>query len=133
MSKIAAFLLLLCSNLVHGQSASQDLYPLDNPRQEAQFNHLLRDLRCLVCQNQDLSDSNADLAKDLKNQVWTMVQAGKTDSEITQYLTDRYGDFILFKPPVKTLTLLLWLGPGLFLLLGLLVFGKLFWKRTAHE
>ncbi|OEH47876.1 Cytochrome c-type biogenesis protein CcmH [Legionella parisiensis] len=99
-------------------------YPLDSAQKEAQFNHLLKDLRCLVCQNQDLADSNAELAKDLRNQVYQMVKAGKSDSEISDYLTVRYGDFILFNPPVKAVTLLLWFGPILFLLLGFVIFWR---------
>lgn len=98
------------------------LYPFDNPKQTAQFKHLLYDLRCPVCQNQDLADSNAGLAKDLRNEVYQLVSAGKTDDEIIRYLTARYGDFILFKPPVKAVTLLLWFGPLLFIMGGLLVF-----------
>lgn len=99
-------------------------YPLDSAKKEAQFNHLLKDLRCLVCQNQDLADSNADLAKDLRDQVYQLVKEGKSDTEISDYLTSRYGDFILFKPPVKAITLLLWFGPALFLLLGFLIFWR---------
>lgn len=99
-------------------------YPLDSAKKEAQFNHLLKDLRCLVCQNQDLADSNADLAKDLRNQVYLLVKDGKSDTEISDYLTARYGDFILFKPPVKAVTYLLWFGPALFLLLGFLIFWR---------
>src|SRR5471030_2315493 len=93
-------------------------YPLETAKQEAQFFHLLKDLRCLVCQNQDLADSNAELAKDLRLQVYQLVKEGKSDTEVSDYLTARYGDFILFKPPVKAVTLLLWFGPFLFLLLG---------------
>ncbi|HHF7367085.1 TPA: cytochrome c-type biogenesis protein [Legionella bozemanae] len=99
-------------------------YPLDSAQKEAQFNHLLKDLRCLVCQNQDLADSNAELAKDLRNQVYQMVKEGKSDSEISDYLIARYGDFILFNPPVKAVTLLLWFGPILFLLLGFVIFWR---------
>ncbi|QBR85326.1 cytochrome c-type biogenesis protein CcmH [Legionella israelensis] len=103
---------------------TNDLYPLDSAQKEAQFHHLLKDLRCLVCQNQDLADSNADLAKDLRQQVYEMVKKGKTDSEITGYLTERYGDFILFKPPVKPVTAILWFGPLIFLLSGFLIFWR---------
>ena len=105
------------------------LYPLDSVKQEAQFSHLLRDLRCLVCQNQDLADSNASLAKDLRQEVYELVKQGQSDDEIIHYLTARYGDFILFKPPVKALTALLWFGPLFFLLLGLLIFWKTCFKR----
>lgn len=99
-------------------------YPLDSVKKETQFKHLLKDLRCLVCQNQDLADSDADLAKDLRAQVYQMVKEGKSDCEISDYLTARYGDFILFKPPVKSITLLLWFGPILFLLLGFVIFWR---------
>ncbi len=112
---------------------ANSVYPLDSARKEAQFNHLLKDLRCLVCQNQDLADSNADLAKDLRNQVYQLVKEGKSDSEITDYLTARYGDFILFKPPVKTVTYLLWFGPVLFLLLGFLIFWRTCFASKASN
>ena len=104
--------------------ASAELYPLEDAKKAAQFNHLLKELRCLVCQNQDLSDSHAPLAKDLRQQVYEMVQADKSDNEIIQYLSDRYGDFILFNPPVKPLTYVLWLGPLLFLMIGAGVFFR---------
>ncbi|MCC5793037.1 MAG: cytochrome c-type biogenesis protein CcmH [Legionellaceae bacterium] len=104
------------------QEQAQTLYPFATLQQEAQFKHLLAELRCLVCQNQDLADSHAPLAKDLRDQIYDMVQAGKSDQEITGYLADRYGDFILFKPPVKPLTYVLWLGPLLFLLSGGFIF-----------
>ncbi|PWY54793.1 cytochrome c-type biogenesis protein CcmH [Legionella qingyii] len=113
------FLLFLCSSVW-----ASSIYPLDSAQKEAQFNHLLKDLRCLVCQNQDLADSNAELAKDLRAQVYRMVKEGKSDNEISDYLTARYGDFILFKPPVKAVTFLLWFGPLLFLLLGFVIFWR---------
>jgi cytochrome c-type biogenesis protein CcmH len=108
-------------------------YPLETPKQEAQFTHLLHELRCLVCQNQDLADSNAELAKDLRNEVYELVKSGKSDYEIVQYLTARYGDFILFKPPVKMVTSLLWFGPALFLILGLFIFWHTCLKRERRE
>lgn len=100
------------------------IYPFDSAKKEAQFDHLLKDLRCLVCQNQDLADSNAELAKDLRDQVYLLIKEGKSDSEVIDYLTSRYGDFILFKPPIKAITYLLWFGPALFLLLGFLIFWR---------
>jgi cytochrome c-type biogenesis protein CcmH len=93
-------------------------YPLDTPQQTAQFDRLLRELRCLVCQNQDLVDSNASLAQDLRNTVYQFVREGQSDDEIIHYLTSRYGDFILFKPPLRLKTTLLWFGPLLLLALG---------------
>ncbi|AHE66808.1 cytochrome c-type biogenesis protein [Legionella oakridgensis] len=112
---------------------ANSLYPLDTLRQEAQFNHLLKELRCLVCQNQDLADSNAELAKDLRAEVYQLVKEGKTDGEITGYLTERYGDFILFKPPVKSITALLWFGPILFMVLGIWIFWHTCMKRRSDE
>ncbi|MCL9683439.1 cytochrome c-type biogenesis protein [Legionella maioricensis] len=123
------FLILLFASL----SFANSIYPLDSAKKEAQFNHLLKDLRCLVCQNQDLADSNAELAKDLRLQVYQLVKEGKTDTEISDYLTSRYGDFILFNPPVKAVTLLLWFGPFLFLLLGFFIFWRTCFKRVSYE
>ncbi len=100
------------------------LYPFEQPKQEAQFTSLLKELRCLVCQNQDLADSNAGLAQDLRDEVYRLVKEGQSDHEIIDYLTQRYGDFILFKPPIKSITVLLWFGPVVFLMLGLLVFWR---------
>lgn len=109
------------------------LYPLSSEKKTAQFNHLLHELRCLVCQNQDLADSNAPLAKDLRDEVYHLVQSGQSDYEIVQYLTARYGDFILFKPPVKSITALLWFGPVLFLILGLFIFWQTSLKCKNDE
>lgn len=116
--------ILLFANLSHANS----MYPLSSAKEEAQFNHLLKELRCLVCQNQDLADSNAQLAKDLRLQVYQLVQDGKSDTEIYNYLTSRYGDFILFKPPVKAVTWLLWFGPFVFLMLGFFIFWRTSFK-----
>ena len=94
--------------------------PLD-AAQDARFHALLPDLRCLVCQNESLADSTAPLAQDLKYEVRGLVAQGKSDAEIKKYLTDRYGDFVLFKPPFDARTALLWLGPFLLALIGVIV------------
>jgi cytochrome c-type biogenesis protein CcmH len=125
--------LVIIAVLTISQSFANSVYPLDSVKKEAQFNHLLKDLRCLVCQNQDLADSNASLAKDLRLQVYQLVKDGKSDTEITDYLTARYGDFILFKPPFKAVTLLLWFGPILFLLLGFIIFWRTCFKQVSYE
>lgn len=77
------------------------------------------ELRCLVCQNQSLADSDADLAIDLRREIRTMIEAGKSDAEIRDFLATRYGEFILYEPPFSWLTALLWLGPVIFLAIGL--------------
>lgn len=128
MNYLLAIYLCFNTSLVIANS----LYPLTTTKQDAQFSHLLKELRCLVCQNQDLADSNAGLAKDLREQVYRLVKEEKTDGEIINYLTARYGDFILFKPPVKPLTAMLWFGPALFLLLGLVIFWHTCIKRSSN-
>lgn len=80
--------------------------------------HLAEKLRCLVCQNQSLADSNAELAEDLRKEVRAQVKAGKTDEQIVGYLVERYGDFVLYEPPFKTATALLWIGPFVLLAVG---------------
>ncbi|MFC5743502.1 cytochrome c-type biogenesis protein [Dyella tabacisoli] len=92
--------------------------PFKNHTEEVRFQHLTRELRCLVCQNENLADSNADLARDLRREVFEQMQAGKNDAQIKQYLVDRYSDFVLYDPPVKPGTWLLWFGPLLILLAG---------------
>lgn len=86
--------------------------------EEARYQTMINQLRCLVCQNQTIAESNAPLAQDLRGQVESMMRAGRTDDEILRYLTERYGDFVLYRPPVKPSTWLLWAGPFLLLILG---------------
>ena len=90
-----------------------------DPQLEARVMHLASELRCLVCQNQSLADSHADLAVDLKNQVREKMRQGMSDREIVDYMVARYGDFVLYRPPVKGSTLMLWFGPFLLLVAGL--------------
>lgn len=99
---------------------AQEAKPMaEDPELEKRVLRLSHELRCLVCQNETLADSRADLAVDLRNQVREQMRAGKTDQEIVVYLTERYGDFVLYRPPVKPSTYLLWFGPFLLLLGGL--------------
>ena len=101
-----------------------------NPEREARYNQLTVELRCLVCQNQNLADSDAPLAQDLRAEIYDMMQAGHSDDEIKMFLVDRYGDFVLYKPPVKGNTLALWLMPAVLLLIGGLVIVFIVRKRT---
>jgi len=96
---------------------------------EARLKTLSEELRCLVCQNQTLADSSAPLAEDLRREVRELAQQGKSDAEIKQYLVARYGDFVLYKPPVKPTTWLLWFGPFAFLLGGALVWFVVLRRR----
>lgn len=90
---------------------------------EVRFQHLTGELRCLVCQNESLADSDADLAKDLRSKIFELMQEGRSDEEIKHYLTSRYSDFVLYDPPVKRETALLWLGPYIVLALGVIKAG----------
>lgn len=102
-----------------------------DPLLEKRVNDISAELRCLVCQNQTIADSHAELAIDLKNQVREMVREGRSDTEITDYMVQRYGDFVLYRPPVKTATVFLWAGPFLFLVLGLTILAFTLRKRNA--
>ena len=117
MKVITALLLLILSAQCAAREAPS---AADDPVFEKRVVKLTSELRCLVCQNQSLADSHADLAIDLKNQVRSQMQAGKSDDEIRDYLVARYGDFVLYDPPFKSSTLLLWAGPFVLLLTGLL-------------
>jgi len=93
-------------------------YEFASEEQEALFNKLSNELRCLVCQNQAISDSNADLAKDLRDEIYGMLQQGNSEEEIVEFMVARYGDFVLYNPPLKPMTWLLWFGPAFALLAG---------------
>jgi cytochrome c-type biogenesis protein CcmH len=92
-----------------------------DPGQEARYRTLIHELRCLVCQNQTIADSNADLAADLRREVHTHIAAGATDDEVRRYVTDRYGEFVLYKPPMTARTAVLWIGPFLLVAFGVLI------------
>lgn len=94
--------------------------PFDNPAREARYEALLPELRCMVCQNQSLASSNADLAADMRHEVHRLIVAGKSDAQVKQFLVARYGEFVLYRPPVELKTWLLWFGPALLAVLGLL-------------
>ncbi len=101
-------------------ASSQDAQPTpQDPVANKRAVHLSEQLRCLVCQNQTIADSNAELAVDLRRQIREQIVQGKSDSEITAYMVERYGDFVLYRPPVKATTLLLWLGPPLLLMVAI--------------
>jgi cytochrome c-type biogenesis protein CcmH len=98
---------------------------------ETRLTHLSRELRCVVCQNEALSESPAELATDMRQEIRDLMKAGKSDQEVLSFLTSRYGDFVLFRPPFKPVTYLLWVGPFVFLGFGVLVwFMALRARRT---
>lgn len=96
-------------------------FKFTDPAKEARFQKFGNELRCLVCQNESLADSNADLALDLRRVLYKMIQNNATDKEIISFMVNRYGDFILYKPPVEPTTWLLWFGPFILVALGLII------------
>jgi cytochrome c-type biogenesis protein CcmH len=104
-----------------GAMIAKDAQPNEDPQIEQRMRALTEQLRCLVCQNETLADSRADLAEDLRRQIREQIRAGKSDKEIIVYLTDRYGDFVLYNPQVKPKTFLLWFPPFILLPVGIAV------------
>ncbi|MGH8577335.1 MAG: cytochrome c-type biogenesis protein [Gammaproteobacteria bacterium] len=125
-------LILLMALLRPALAADPAVFRFEDAGSEARFQALTKELRCLVCQNQSLADSHAELAGDLRREVHEMIQAGKEDREIVEFLVRRYGDFVLYRPPLDPRTAALWLGPiGLFLLAGLVGFIALRRRRAT--
>lgn len=110
---------------------AKEAQPNEDPRIEQRMRTLTEQLRCLVCQNETLADSRADLAEDLRKQIREQIRAGKTDQEIITFLTERYGDFVLYNPPVKKTTYLLWFGPFVLLIGGTIVLYR--YVRSRRE
>jgi cytochrome c-type biogenesis protein CcmH len=121
----------LLSIATHGALAVDPL-PFKDRAEEVRFQHLAKQLRCLVCQNQDLADSEASLANDLRRQVFQLMREGKSDDEIKQYLVSRYNDFVLYDPPLKPGTWLLWFAPGVLVLIGAGVVANILHKRSQQ-
>lgn len=112
-------------------NAGEALPTTQDPVAASRAVRLSDQLRCLVCQNQTIAESNAELALDLRQQIREQIAAGKTDDDIIAYMVDRYGDFVLYRPPFKASTLILWAGPGLLLLGGLVILVRVVRSRRA--
>lgn len=113
-----------------GLAAGQEARPLaENPQAEARLKALAVELRCLVCQNQTLADSNAPLAEDLRREVREMIARNMSDQEIVDFLVERYGDFVLYRPPLRATTTLLWIGPFVLLAVAGTVLGLALRRR----
>ncbi len=126
MKPVGLQLLLLCLGFLtlSTQVTAQEAKPIaDDPELEKRVMNLSQELRCLVCQNETLADSRADLAVDLRREIREQMKAGKSDKEIIAFLTARYGDFVLYRPPVRPITYLLWFGPFVLMVIG---FGVLY-------
>jgi cytochrome c-type biogenesis protein CcmH len=127
---IALFFSLQCALSVHANEAA----PLAaDPVVEQRLISIAEELRCLVCQNESLAGSRADLAEDLRREVRTLIKSGKSDAEIKEFLVSRYGDFVLYRPPVKPTTWLLWFGPLLLLLGAVWALVGIIRRKTAQK
>ena len=122
---VAFTLFLLSSNAF----AEIEIYQFSTPELESRYQTLTEELRCLVCQNQNIADSHAELAQDLRRKVYEKLNAGQSNQQIIDYMTERYGDFVLYRPPFNTRTFILWSAPILTLLLG----GIGFWSLVKNN
>ena len=112
---------VLTAQLFAPAQARIEALSFDSPAQEQRYRKLIAELRCLVCQNQNLADSNADLAQDLRQITYDMIKSGASDAEIVDYMVARYGEFVLYRPPLTRNTALLWVGPFVLLGVGIIV------------
>jgi cytochrome c-type biogenesis protein CcmH len=115
------FMSLMLSITALAQDPSQQIYSFESPVLQQRFENITHELRCLVCQNESIAESTAPLAKDLRDEVYRKMQEGYSDSEVKDYLVDRYGEFVLFKPAFSISNLALWTFPFLLLIAGLLI------------
>ena len=115
-----AWLVLLALSFAAGAQPAGNPAPLQfrDVAEESRFHALTAELRCVMCQNQSLADSNAQIAQDMRREVLALMRQGKSDAQVKQFLVDRYGEFVLYRPAVESHTWLLWVGPGLVLLAG---------------
>ena len=126
--------LALSLALMAAAAPAKDAAPLaEDPAVEARLVHISEELRCLVCQNESLAGSRADLALDLKREIRTMIKQGQTDQEIRDFLVNRYGDFVLYRPPVKPTTWLLWGGPFVLMVGGVIALIAFLRRRKPAD
>lgn len=126
-------LLVAALLLSSGVQARVETYTFDTPAQEESYRKLTSELRCLVCQNQNLADSNAELALDMRRKTYEMVTAGKSEKEIVDFMVARYGDFVMYRPPLKSTTMFLWFGPLLVLVIGAIIVVVFIRKQRQPE
>jgi len=132
MRAIALFLALVLTTPAILASEINEAAVATDPVAEKRLQSLSAELRCLVCQNQTIADSNAELAQDLRHEIRGMIQAGQSDQQIIDFMVTRYGDFVLYRPPVKGITLLLWGGPLGLLLLGIFALLRYLRQRSRQ-
>ncbi len=130
--KILLFLSLITTSLTLAMAAVE-IKGFEDSEKESVYKELIFELRCLVCQNQNLADSNAELAVDLRRQTYEMIQTGSSKQDVVDYMVARYGEFVLYRPPFTASTLLLWLGPFVFMLLSIFMMLKFIRGRKKNQ
>ena len=127
------FFLVIASIFILQLSYANDAAPLaDDPVTEQRLISISEEMRCLVCQNESLAGSRSDLANDLRREIRTLIKEGKSDEQIRGFMVERYGDFVLYRPPVKPITWLLWIGPFVILLIGIGFLFSYLRRRNAN-
>jgi len=133
MLLIASLLMLALAFFSQSSQAAIDTFEFDNPQQEKTFHELTKILRCPKCQNNNIADSNAELAQDLRNKTYELVKQGQTKDQVIDYMVARFGNFVRYDPPVTPATIFLWLGPLLFIILGLFVLLRQIKKQPKQK
>ena len=118
---------------IQAHAVKIEFHTFENKQQEELYLQLIAELRCVKCQNQNLAESNAELAMDMRDKAYEMIIKGGSRQDVVKYMTDRYGDFVLYKPPFKTKTLMLWVGPAIFLIISLFFLLKLIKKQQKES
>ena len=133
INKVLSTILVLSIYTLGFADYSKEIYPFDDGTQEQIFLSLLDEIRCPKCQSSNLAGSNAPIANDLKREVYRLVRSGQTEEEVKTYLVERYGNFIVYDPPFRADTFVLWFGPLLFFLLTLSIILLIFRKRISNS
>jgi cytochrome c-type biogenesis protein CcmH len=133
MAKFLAMLLITLCCFAHGSFAAIEELEFASPDEKARYQHLIDVMRCPMCLNANLSGSDAPIAADLRNEIYKQIQEGRSDDEIIAFMRARYGDFIMYKPPLNIGTVLLWFGPGVLLVLGFFVLRRLLQTSRASN
>lgn len=123
----------LALGLLDSAHAAIDTFEFANDAERQRYRNLIEELRCPKCQNQNIADSDAPIAMDLRNEIFRMLEEGKSNEEIIDFLVSRYGDFVLYKPPLTSRTLLLWYGPAGMLVIGFGVLGVILLRRRSQN
>lgn len=130
---LSFLLVLVCSLFAAQLSAGTEVYAFDNDQQRERFQRFTHELRCPKCQSQTLAGSDSMISQDLKRELHRLIREGKSDREVVDFMVSRYGDFVLYRPPLQANTYLLWFGPALLMFIGLAVFGWVLYKRQPPE